>query len=463
MSQKVERNSYKYEEIMKYQEINNVLPAHLAPYCVPECANTLPQIKSYEEQLIEIINSITKGDNPNDIIFRNMVKFYINAVNQNNYHDYLQKLKNLDYSSKSNIHFLATELLRCSLSCPISYKGFNLQEESKHKYVPEVCADIAKQFSSFIVRIHDVDVSFHNEMLAVCQRFFIDFMDINKTMDEHNTYNSDNYKGFMTFMGLLYSRSIVPNKIVTECMNMILKTIFMSSKTNSDKFICHRSSVECNNYYKGYEHLLNHVMHTLTTKIPEMIKNYKEKDIICNGLAKLTTHVRKCADDNKQLIKDKQLFNDVSAIITKYLTQQPLKIVLTQDEQKDLFDDELNTVLTSLDDLHKVIGKDNKFFNSIVLRLLEQENASTQALLSTSQNNIERVCILLNTIVTYHQEIFTLNSKFKTLDSRNQLVSPLKTHIMLMHGMLGQNLNKLQESLNAYHTSDPVLYVGVSA
>jgi hypothetical protein len=173
MSQKVERNSYKYEELMKYQEINNVLPAHLAPYCVSECANTLPQIKTYEEQLIEIINSITKGDNPNDIIFRNMVKFYINAVNQNNYQDYLQKLKNLDYSSKSNIHFLATELLRCSLSCPISYKGFNLQEESKHKYVPEVCADIAKQFSSFIVRIHDVDVSFHNEMLLI---FYLDYL-----------------------------------------------------------------------------------------------------------------------------------------------------------------------------------------------------------------------------------------------------------------------------------------------
>jgi hypothetical protein len=95
--------------------------------------------------------------------------------------------------------------------------------------------------------------------------------------------------------------------------------------------------------------------------------------------------------------------------------------------------------------------------------LLEQENASTKGLFSTSQNNIERICILLNTIVTYHQEIYTLNSKFKTLDSRNQLVSPLKTHIMLMHGMLGQNLNKLQESLNVYHTSDPVLYVGASA
>lgn len=458
MTQKAERNSYKFEEIMKYQEINNVLPPILVPHCVAECAATLPQIKAYEEQLIEIINSITKGDNPNDIVFRNMVKFYINAVNQTNYQDYLQKLKNLDYSSKSNIHFLVSELLRCSLSCPISYKGFNLQEESKHKYIPEVCADIAKQFSSFIVKIGDADVSFHNEMLAVCQRFFVDFMDGAKTMDEHNSYYSDNYKGFMTFMGLLYARSIIPNKIITECMNMIQKSIFTPSKTTGDKYFCHRSSVECNNYYKGYEHLLNHVMHTLTSKIPEMIKNYKDKEIISNGLEKLVTHVKKYQTDNKQFTKDKDLFSNVSTVLSKYIKGETAASLLTNDEKSNLFDEELETVVSSTDDLLKLLNKDIKLFTSIVIRLLSTECDLARTNLAALRAGIERICALMNSIISCHQDIFTNNNKFKTLDSRNQLVTPLKTHVVLMHNMLGANLNKLQELLLPYHTTDAIMF-----
>jgi hypothetical protein len=49
---------------------------------------------------------------------------------------------------------------------------------------------------------------------------------MNKSMDENNDDTSDNYKGFMTFMGLLYSRGIINSKAITNCINTIKKSIY---------------------------------------------------------------------------------------------------------------------------------------------------------------------------------------------------------------------------------------------
>jgi len=94
--------SYQYDEFMKYQLLNNKLPQHLVAYCVQEANNNIPDISSFDEQLNEIVSSITKGDNPNNIVFKNYVKYFVNMINQTNYADYLQKLKQLDFTLKEN-------------------------------------------------------------------------------------------------------------------------------------------------------------------------------------------------------------------------------------------------------------------------------------------------------------------------------------------------------------------------
>lgn len=434
MTQKMaNRCSYKYSDFMKYQEVNNVLSRHLVQYCVQERVNTMPNIETYGEQLNEIITSITKGDNPNDVMFRTMVKFYINTINHNNYKDYLDKLRALDYSSKANIHYLATELIRCSISCPVSFKGFNLQEESKHKHVPEVCADIAKQFSLFLIKIGDQEISFHNELLAVCQQYFLDFLDVNKKMDEHNAYNADNYKGFMTFLGLLYARSIIPNRVILDCIAMIKKTIFFS-KENDGKNVCMRGSIECNNFYKGYEHLVNHIAHTLNSRIPEIIKGMREKDMLLSNIEK-----------NPLLL------------LEKYVVGKKLNNILAETEKSNFNEEELEMQLDTTKILDQILAQKNNsndLLKSILTKCGNQERKYITELNANNETVLARLCACVDNIIEQHQDLIDMNSKFKALDNKMQLTAPFRNYVILTHNVLGLNINKLHESLSSIHICD---------
>jgi hypothetical protein len=206
--------SYQYDDFVKYKECNNLLPQHLVQYCVQDTNEFSPNIDNFSDSMRDIITSITKGDNPNNLIFRNLIKSYINTINQSNYPEYLQKLKNLEFSSQESIHFLCNELIICAIRFPSAVQGFTFQEDPKIKSIPEICVDIAKQFSSFEIHIGDKKISFHEELTKICQRYFSDFVDLNKAMDEHNENTSDNYRGFMTFMGLLYTKGIINIKVV---------------------------------------------------------------------------------------------------------------------------------------------------------------------------------------------------------------------------------------------------------
>lgn len=269
------RTSYKLDDFLRYQKTNNLLPPELVPY-LKQNDDSYVQLTNFNSQMENIINAITKGDNPNEIIFRNIVKFYINTINRNNYSDYIQKIKKLDYSSKTCIQYLVSELIICGLSCPISYKGYNLNEKLNDDTVPEICADMCKQISSFVISIDDKEVSFYNEFLSLCQKYFSEFMKENKKMDEHNSQNADNYKGFMTFLGLLFNRDIIPFKVISICLTKIRNNIFISETDTIDKKykICKHNSTEISNLYKGYEFLLSHVIFKLQKS--EKTKNIEE-------------------------------------------------------------------------------------------------------------------------------------------------------------------------------------------
>lgn len=343
--------SYQFDEFMKYQSLNNVLPQQLVSYCVQDVVGSsynMPNIAMFTDQLNTIIASITKGDNPNDVVFKNFVKFYINTIHQGNYDDFLEKLKSLEYTTNENIHFLSSELIICAMRCPMSVKGFTIQENSNIKSIPEICADIAQYFSTHIVKSDTCPVGFNDEMLKLCKTYFMDFVDLHKSMDENNENTSDNYKGFMTFMGLLYSKGFINIKIVIDCLDSIRKTIFCAESADTSftenhncpvigsklsgygknitskimNTVCYhdcnesiepsedylqttiRKQIECINLYKGYEHLLTHVIQSLDVKLDNVIaknsgtaasigKLNESLNIVC-GIHKSITTLNKC-------------------------------------------------------------------------------------------------------------------------------------------------------------------------
>lgn len=410
--------SYQYDEFIKYKQINNILPQHLVPFCSHEITKDVyPDIGIFGETLNNIISSITKGDDPNNLILKNLIKIYVNMVHQGNYKEYLDKLQEQNYVSLENIHFLLTELIRCAASYPISIKGF--QEDVKHKSVPEVCADILKQFIKRVEVIDNKEYNFHNELMKLCQQFFSDFVDLNKSLDENNQHTADGYFGFMTVMGLLYTRGIIGNKVVGDCLETIKRSIFCSSnlpkqlnshnceencsklmgyKKNVDnklsKCICffdcelsqpseenlletHRKSIECSNLYKGYEHLLSHVIFSLG-KINEAITNLKS--------------YKSCLENANQ---SDEKYSDLKA---------------------------------------------------------RYENANLA---------INKYGNFLNTLIKTHQEMIELNKFYRSIN-KTQLIAPFKTPILLTHNNMGGKLNKIRELLLPYYPDEIAQYENVA-
>jgi hypothetical protein len=416
MSMSKESSSYQYDEIIKYQTINNTIPKELASYCVIDINNGHPILTDYEDVLTEIISNITKGFDPNSVVFRNNVKMYINTINQTNYDDVIHKLKILDFTNKENIDFLISELLIGAMRSNLSVKGFTFEEDPKYKTLPEICADVAKYFVNYIPTNDKNTVDFHNEIHSICRQYFTDYLDMNKMMDENNEDMGDNYKGFMTFMGLLYSRGIINIKHIIECMDTIKRAIYVTNcvsrehdifcddvskhnccdhsikkllgckkndvklakiicyfdcntctkPTENNKFVTYRKQIECGNLHKGYCHLLNHVVRSLEIRALAHLKNIKE-------------------------------------------------------------------------------------------------NSQTK---KSFENNLEKLCEFLEILIKSHQEMIDLNKCYESIlissQGKSKLVSPLKNHSILDHNSIGIQFNKLQELLIKYNNNNKNLkYINV--
>jgi hypothetical protein len=485
------RSSYKYDEFKKYQKINNYLPQSLVSLCYQDIASYFPDVSSFDEQLNEIISSITKGDNPNNIVFRNFVKFYVNKINQTTYLEYLEKLKALDYSSRENVQFLGTELIVCSLRCPISVKGFTFQEDNKYKSVPEICADIVKQFSTFVIKESSgdgMDINFKEELLKITRQFFFDFVDLTKSLDENNENTSDNYKGFMTFMGLLYSRGILNIKVVIDCMDMIKRTIFnteckcdkheatgtetvehtctehteklQGSKKQLDskisKSICYfdcnkctpisetnilvtfRKHVECLNLHKGYEHLMTHVINSLDHRITDNLVNHKSKLDYINTISNYIN------DMKKEHIRDS---------LAVYISNKKISDYIMDYDDKEV-------TFGSIDNFYKLFG-DKKAAMLRLNEILDDDLVIGKKNYETACTSLDKLCECLDTLIRSHQEFISLNQYYRS-PNKNQLVAPFKPHVVITHNSIGASLNSLHsklESVNTYKT----VYISVAA
>lgn len=331
--------SYQYNEFMKWKEFNNTLPQSLVSYCVDKTSNTMADITEYSSSLENIITHIMDGKDPNIMVFKNNVKFYVNMIHNANYVEYLDKIRSLDYSTKENIDFLISELISCASRCDISVKGLVSGENNSFKTIPEICGDVCKNF----YLDQTLSINFRSRLLNICNYDFIEFMDLTKALDENNVNTSDNYKGFMTFMGLLYCRDILNTQIILKCIESIKHSIFCfeqskklethsCSRYSNDmhykhdpvyKNICYydcnkdvltenvtyRTQTECSNLHKGYEFLINNVIESLNVKITELLsqytyfKNNKEKlEIAQNTIDEISKNIDLIIKSHQELL-----------------------------------------------------------------------------------------------------------------------------------------------------------------
>jgi hypothetical protein len=262
------------------------------------------------DQLDFVISAVTDGTDANERTFKNEVKRYLNVINEKNYDATLIGLSKLNYSSENHINFLATEIIFSAIKCPVAVRGLN--NDKSIKSISELCSDLILHFSKTLVK-DTHPANFQDEVLKICRKLFMDFVKLTSLMDENNENTFDNYRGFMTLLGNIYSNGLISIMILLDCIDSIQRTIFCTKyKTNTEQInnsatqyhekmfgsqehydielynqivyfdseqikdkqnlLCYRKQIECTNYYKGYEHLIVRMLNTLSLKINEILK-----------------------------------------------------------------------------------------------------------------------------------------------------------------------------------------------
>jgi len=265
---------------MKYKKCNDVMINEISKYCVSRNDKSV-NCDVFTKEMNSIIGSVTKGENPNNVITRNMIKFYVNSLTLDNFDDNINKIKKLDFTVVKNIECLFDDIIADVISCPIAYNGLIMEEEGKS--MPEIYAEMVEKIIHFSVTIDDHVVKFYEKFLIKCQDFFNKFVNVDVILDNDNIQSVDNYKGLMTFFGLLYKLDVIPLKVIIICCDII--------KNN----IKSRKGIEKNNLYYGYEFLMSSVIKVLNSKkinVLELKKIYDEikneiSEKICHKLAKI--------------------------------------------------------------------------------------------------------------------------------------------------------------------------------
>lgn len=438
MSQK--KISYSLEEFIKYRNMNKDPLQELEVYRWTNKNLHDLSLKNYSDEMKMIITTINSGKNTNDVIFINDVKYLINTINKKNYGDYLSKFKKMDFSSKENVQFLAHELIVGTMRCPIAIKGI-YQSNQENKSLSELLVSAIKYFCVNILKDKGVNgekngnsVNFKDELLKISHKFFVGFVDLTKSMDQSNENTFDNYKGFMTLLGLMFEQGIIPQKILIGCVDSIMRSIFCSKVNNvsaqiinettihhekmfgyknkidkdlqnhivyydtpsleDEEPICYRSQIECSNIYKGYENLINHIIHGTENKITDLQK-------------KMKSH-------KTNLVKIKELYNNVkNGTIEK-------------------------NVLREIPKYSKIESNDE------ILELILKEIEESENEILSIPTQYERYKQFIKQIILSHDKITLLNNKFVALN-KQQKVQPLKHHITIIHK---EKAEKLEELLN---------------
>lgn len=408
------RLSHDIETFMKFQKVNNVENQQMSPFYRNNSSDSrMPKISIFLETVHNITQSIMVGTDPNNIVFRNDIKTFLNIINHNNFKEYLDKLIKMDYSTLSNIQFLINELIMSIIRSPIAYKGFNMNEKMQFQTVPELCANIIHKFTSFSIKTSTKEYRFHSEFISICEKEFNRYLDFNNLMDENNVYNSDNYKGFMTMFGLLYARNVITAEICHDCIVKIKNTLFKTA--NSETKVCIRSNTECSNFHKGYENLLSHIIISLQSRIAD-VKTAFEHSV--SELNIWTVVARKNLD--------------------AFVSNKPINKIL-ESGTYDVAQGDI--VVKTFKDLEKYVDNIDMVEKSIVKKnydlYLNQYN-KTKEVLKKYANFVENLLV-------EHQDFFNLNQGLKCIDNKNQLVVCLRQYNLLSHNNYGTQLNNIYD------------------
>jgi hypothetical protein len=289
---------YSLQDFIKYKEkeINSHIPANIKPFC-NEIGGTLIFRESILKDASTIISNFMSGKNPNNIVFKNKIIELLNKINQKNFNDVLSELQQLNYSNIEHFSTLAQDLLFRSMTDSVAVKGIDLPADQKS--LSELYSDIIVAFSQLMLIDNNKEVKFNVLFLDYCQKYFVDFTNKIKPLDQNNQYRVDNYKGFCNLLGLLFQRKIVSQKIITGCLSSIRDLIFTSGW----------GQLECENVYDGYKKVLYKILSSQdkslcdnkfienVIKIHNDLKDQNEKT---NKLRKFTMMVHKDIDAKLQ-------------------------------------------------------------------------------------------------------------------------------------------------------------------
>ena len=245
--------SYSLQDIMKYKdkEANYFLPPNIKPFC-NEFGGTLVFRESILKDSTQVISNFLSGKNPNDIVFKNRIIELLNKINQVNYQSVLQDLQTLDYKNQEHFTTLTQDILFRAMNDSVAVRGIELPPDQKS--LSELYADIVIAFSQLMIKDNNKEIRFLTLILDLCQRYFVDFTNKIKPLDQNNQYRVDNYKGFCNFLGLLFQRKVINAKIIINCVNSIRDLIYLTSW----------GQLECENVYDGYKKILYKVITSFT-------------------------------------------------------------------------------------------------------------------------------------------------------------------------------------------------------
>ncbi len=256
---------YNIPEIYACRDVNTVLCKELEQYCYHKYKNPKSMIETeLMKEINEITTSLSQGINPNDITLKSTIRDNLNKISHNNYKDILEVLKSLNYSSENHFFLLATELIIKSMNDIMACKGV---ESTKGQLTPsEIYVSIAVEFSNFFIKEGEEVVKFKTVLATTCQKYFKEFVDKEMSMDQNNPHRVSNYKGFMNMIGLMFYNNLFPLQIILKCFSRIANLIL-----NNDL-----SQEECDNYYSGYERLLNQILNKYENIVPKIDKTSEQ-------------------------------------------------------------------------------------------------------------------------------------------------------------------------------------------
>ena len=262
---------YNNKDVMKAYYENAFMPKELLKFCVSDSKPRMGVMKELEPEMDNTTKSHNMGINPNDISFKNMIRECLNKINNNNYNNVLEELKGINFTNESQFTLLATELIIKSMNDVMASK--NIDAKKTLLTPSEIYVNIVHEFRNYPVKHKDTIVKFKDIMSRECKECFERFIDKTQSMDTNNPHRVSNYKGFMNMIGLLYAKKIFPIFIVKKCLASIIPFV-LDTKMAQD---------ETDNYYCGYERLMNRVLCHYETEFIREDFNDIRKDVISHN------------------------------------------------------------------------------------------------------------------------------------------------------------------------------------